>query len=534
MSDFTSNVDLGGESQDPANNIVPFARGLDGISKMIEDRNRLMKFYFREDVYKDFLLAERLQDISNADNQTTSSTTESINLDKQEVDKTQNYFRRFSNFLNPGDLPRPDLDPIIFSDDVTLEGPEKEDDDEDEEKKKGGTLLDFFGGLFKKKEPAGGGTTTKSAYGNVISPQSSMLGAAAGGAGSSLNISNNLLTPPEDRPQVESLKESGFEEGMKKNISDKLDADFGIDGKMKDALGKAMALPLQVVAGGLMGLMAKTPVSSNEQKQDLTKSLSFISNAFGIPASTLENVPDDPAMLQSGVSNSTPTPASQTGGASMSGGKSGSKRQWWNPFTWFGGGNDDDEQQQNNGNSGGPAGPLLTSGPITNTNNMLGTTNATMNNTSARNFSPTMMANNLTRNEVDDRVVGSQDKIQKTDNNILQTLFGGSNLVSNITRGGDGHVHSIELSQATNVIQDKKPDLMSLTTKLESELMQRREEQTTSMTQSFASATAAASTPPMMATGGGSGTLNSGSNRAGMEESDSPFFEVFSATSQYA
>ena len=140
MSDFTGDVDLGGESQEPANNIVPFARGLDGISKMIEDRNRLMKFYFREDVYKDFLLAERLQDISNADNQTTSSTSESINLDKQEVDKTQNYFRRFSNFLNPGDLPKPDLDPIIFSDDVTLEGPKKEKDDE--EKPKGGRLVD--------------------------------------------------------------------------------------------------------------------------------------------------------------------------------------------------------------------------------------------------------------------------------------------------------------------------------------------------------------------------------------------------------
>ena len=72
---------------------------------MIDDRNKLIKFYFREDVYKDFLLAERLQDIADADNQTKSSTSESINLDKQEVDKTQNYFRRFSNFLNPGDLP---------------------------------------------------------------------------------------------------------------------------------------------------------------------------------------------------------------------------------------------------------------------------------------------------------------------------------------------------------------------------------------------------------------------------------------------
>ena len=74
---------------------------------------------------------------------------------------------------------------------------------------------------------------------------------------------------------------------------------------------------------------------------------------------------------------------------------------------------------------------------------------------------------------------------------------------------------------------------MSLTTKLESDVMQRKEEQTTSMTQSMASA-AAASASPMMPSGSGTSKLNSGSNRAGLEESDSPFFEVFSATSQYA
>lgn len=534
MSDFTGDVDLGGESQEPANNIVPFARGLDGISKMIEDRNRLLKFYFREDVYKDFLLAERLQDISNADNQTTSSTSESINLDKQEVDKTQNYFRRFSNFLNPGDLPRPDLDPIIFSDDVTLEGPEKEDEDEDEEKKKGGTLLDAFAGLFKKKESGGGGSTTvKSAYGNVISPQSSMLG-AVGGTNNNLNVSNNLLTPPEDRPQVESLKESGFEEGMEKNISDKFDTEFGIDSKMKDALSKAMALPLQVVAGGLMGLMAKTPVKSNEQKQDLMKSLSFISNAFGIPASTLENVPDDPAMLQSGVSNTRPTPASQTGGASMnmpSGNSSGSGKQWWNPFSWFK--NDDSPTPTGQGGSG----PIMTGPAITNmmTNNTMNAS-AHGDSSSSSSFSPTSIATNLfSQTTGDSRTQNTEETTLGSSNtDILQTLFGGAtNLATNVINGADGHVHAIEISKAESPIQDKKPDLMSLTTKLESEVMQRKEEQTTSMTQSFASA-AAASASPMMPSGSGTSTLNSGSNRAGLEESDSPFFEVFSATSQYA
>jgi len=533
MSDFDSDVDLGGEA--PSNNIVPFTRGLEGISKMIDDRNKLIKFYFREDVYKDFLLAERLQDIADADNQTKSSTSESINLDRQEVDKTQNYFRRFSNFLNPGDLPRPDLDPIIFADDVSLQGPEKEGDD-DEEEKKGGSLLDRLGdvlGLNKKGAPGGG--TTKSAYGNVITPQSSMLGGGLGaGVNNNLNVSSNLLTPPSDRPQVQSLKESGFEEGLEKNISDEFDADFGIDEKLKKALGLAMAAPLQAVAGGLMSLLAKTPVKSNEQKQDLNKSLSFISNAFNVPKSTLENVPDDPAMLQSGVSNTTPTKASQTGGPTPGADTSGSKKQWWNPFSWFKG--NDSPTPRGNNVTGNGLGPNMTGPAITNmmTNN---TMNASAHGDSTSSFSPTTIAKNLFTNTTGDSRTQNTEETEFGDSNknIFQTLFGGAtNLASNVITGSDGHVHAIEIAQAESSIQDKKPDLMSLTTSLESELMQRKEDQTTSITQSFASATAQAAQPPATATKSGTSTLNSGSNRAGMEESDSPFFEVFSATSQYA
>ena len=534
MNDFSSDVDLGGDA--PSNNIVPFTRGLEGISKMIDDRNKLIKFYFKEDVYKDFLLAERLQDIADADNQTKSSTSESINLDKQEVDKTQNYFRRFSNFLNPGDLPQPDLDPLIFADDVTLEGPEKGDDDGDDEPQ-GGSLLDRLGdvlGLNKKNNP-GSGTTTKSAYGNVIKPQSSMLGGGMGAAGGlgNLNVSSNLLTPPSDRPQVQSLKESGFEEGMEKNISDEFDADFGIDEKMKKALGLAMASPLQAVAGGLMSLLAKTPVKSNEQKQDLNKSLSFISNAFNVPKATLENVPDDPAVLQEGVNNSRPTKASETSGATSGSDMSGNKKQWWNPFSWF---KNDDSPTPTNGQGG--SGPMFTGSAITNmmTNNTM-TANAHGDSTSTSSVSPTTIASNLFTNNMGDSSTQNTEETEFGDSNksIFQTLFGGAtNLASNVITGSDGHVHAIEISQAESPIQDKKPDLMSLTTSLESELMQRKEDQTTSITSSFASATAEAAQPPALATKSGTSTLNSGSNRAGMEESDSPFFEVFSATSQYA
>ena len=539
---FDNDVDLGGDA--PANNIVPFARGLEGISKMLDDRNKLIKFYFKEDVYKDFLLAEKLQDISDADNaQQTSSTTESINLDSQQVDKTQNYFKRFSNFLNPSDLPMPDLDPIIFSDDVTLEGPDEEEPKEKEEEegeKKG--WLDGLVSLFRGKKgdgtaPAGGGTTTKSAYGNTITPKSSMMPAPVGNVANN-TINQNLLTPAEDRPQVESLKESGFEEGMQKNISDEFDADLGIDSKMKKALGLAMAAPLQAVAGGLMSLMAQTPVKSNEQKNDLMKSLSFISNAFGIPASSLENVPDDPAMLQTGVSNTQPTKASETGGgmSTPSQSSSGSGKQWWNPFSWF----KNDDSPTPRGNRGGAIGSqILTSAPITNTANMTsGGMNATVDasSSSSSSFSPTMMASSVVNSQSTNNEVRNveENNLGDGDTNLFQKLFGGAtNLVSNVVAGADGHVHSVNISMAESPIQDKKPDLMSLTTKLETELMQRREDQTTSMTESFATA-AAAATPPTSTPFVGGNSLNSGSNRAGLSEDDSPFFDVFAGTSQYA
>ena len=188
--------------------------------------------------------------------------------------------------------------------------------------------------------------------------------------------------------------------------------------------------------------------------------------------------------------------------------------------------------------TGNGSGPNMTGPAITNmmTNNTMNAS-AHGDSTSTSSFSPTTIAKNLFTNTTGDSRTQNTEETEFGDSNknIFQTLFGGAtNLASNVITGSDGHVHAIEIAQAESSIQDKKPDLMSLTTSLESELMQRKEDQTTSITQSFASATAQAAQPPALASKSGTSTLNSGSNRAGMEESDSPFFEVFSATSQYA
>lgn len=508
------------------------------VRKLVEDRNALIKFYFGEDKYKDFLLAERLQDLAALDSRDDSTTSSDVNFDKKEVNQTSTYFRKFSNFLNPGDLPAPDLDPITFSEDVNLDGnaEDKKDDDEEDDDKAAGTFWDVIGNFITggKSKKGGGGGTVKSAYGNTITPTSSIMGGAAAGSPAGGSVTQNLFNSPSSTPKVESLKESGFEEGVQKNISDKFNEDLGIDPKLKEALSMAMASPLQAVAGGLMSLLAQTPVKSNEQKQDLTKNISFISNAFGIPSSTLENVPDDPAMLQAGVNNATPAAPSPSGmSSSMSGGKkSGGGRKWWNPFTWFGGNNDTGD------GSGGPDTSILrTSAPIT--NNIVGG-NSSISNVSnaASHFSPSAMARS-TSNISTASMNSESSTVQETNvgnsfTDILNSVFGGdsSSLATNVFRGGDGHVHTVQIGQAVTSIQDRKPDLMTLTNNVETQLSERRAEQTTTMASTFAAASSGMSaSPPPPAP---ADSLMGGGGFSGDEEHDDPFFDVFASTNQYA
>ena len=508
------------------------------VRKLVEDRNALIKFYFGEDKYKDFLLAERLQDLAALDSRDDSTTSSDVNFDKREVNQTSTYFRKFSNFLNPGDLPAPDLDPITFSEDVNLDrGESEKEDDEDEEEKKGGSLWDVAANfLFGRGKPRsrGGGTTTRSAYGNAINPTSSILGGPAAASPAGGAVTQNIFNSPSNTPKVESLKEAGFEEGVQKNISKKFDQDLGIDPKLKEALALAMASPLQLVAGGLMDLMAQTPVKSNEQKQDLTKNISFISNAFGIPASTLENVPDDPAMLQAGINNATPsapTPAG-TPSSSMSGGRKGGGRKWWNPFTWFRRGDDD------TGEGGPDTSVLRTSAPITN-NNILGGNSSISNiSSSTSSFSPTAMAkstsNISTASMNSESSTVQESNLGNSFTNVLNSVFGGdsSNLATNVFRGGDGHIHTVQIGQAASSIQDRRPDLMTLTNNVETQLSERRAEQTTTMASTFASVasgmSAGAPSP------GAPDSLDQGGGFSGDEELDDPFFDVFASTNQYA
>ena len=64
---------------------------------------------------------------------------------------------------------------------------------------------------------------------------------------------------PHDKSSTKSLAETGFDDTVEKNISNKLETDFKIDPRLKKAFGDSLALPLKAAGAALMGLIAKIP-----------------------------------------------------------------------------------------------------------------------------------------------------------------------------------------------------------------------------------------------------------------------------------
>ena len=93
---------------------------LSDLTNLFEDRNAMLHTMMKEDKYKDFLLAENLQSMVEADNR-DDSRRGGIKTDLAngyEILKAQTTMRKFANFINPASLPMIDLDaPIEFYDD---------------------------------------------------------------------------------------------------------------------------------------------------------------------------------------------------------------------------------------------------------------------------------------------------------------------------------------------------------------------------------------------------------------------------------
>lgn len=514
---------------------------LSNVKKLVEDRNALINFYFGDDIYKDFLLAERLQDIAEADRRDDRTTVSNVNLDQTDVYQEASTFKRFSNFLNPGDLRDVDLDPITpgimgAAERAARDAKDKKVRSADEEKNWQRWIDNAInrsrGGGSTSAGGGGGGSnpsTTRQASGGLISGTSALMppvpsvsaapaGAAPGGS------------------QVESLKEAGFTD-YSKNISEKLDESLDIDGSLKKALASAVALPLRSVASGLMDLMASLPIHTKEQLDAVSQNINYLSNVFGLPKPQLQNAPSSSSELSLRGGNQTTTNINNNQTTSGSAASS----------------------------AGSPAAPLVTGA---NGQQLTGTPGSMAQPATSNTGQPSTTQYGPGSYQ---SVLGNGGVISGTGGGILSEVsrapdslkssftfnpsmsFGGDMMKSSSfnTSLGLGLQNMSSNSFGTNApefiskivslynnpsftenvssIADRNPDLLDLTNQLEMDIIASQEEKTKFEVQSFAQATQISS--PSAATSSPSYDTDSD---AEVELSVSPFFDVYARTSQFA
>ena len=260
---------------------------LSDLTKLFEDRNALLDSMFRDDKYKDFLLAENIQSLVEADKRDDAAGGK-IKKDLAngyEVLKAKTNMQKFANFISPGMLPTLDLseEGDYDDDDVDEEIEEREESESTEqpapEKGEKGDKGDTGETNINVEAPKGNFNNRLT---NQPSTQNSGLKLAEGGAVSPSPMMN-ALNPSAQRPETKSGVKSLESLGLvgKKNVASELTEDLGLE-EYKKALADAMALPLKAVAAGLAGLMDKVDVPGGEGAA-LESQTSSVAKAFGVP-----------------------------------------------------------------------------------------------------------------------------------------------------------------------------------------------------------------------------------------------------------
>ena len=242
---------------------------LSDLTKLFEDRNALLDSMFRDDKYKDFLLAENIQSLVEADKRDDAAGGK-IKKDLAngyEVLKAKTNMQKFANFISPGMLPTLDLseEGDYDDDDVDEEVEEREESESTEqpapEKGEKGDKGDTGETNINVEAPKGNFNNRLT---NQPSTQNSGLKLAEGGAVSPSPMMN-ALNPSAQRPETKSGVKTLESLGLvgKKNVATELTEDLGLE-EYKKALADAMALPLKAVAAGLAGLMDNMDVPGGE------------------------------------------------------------------------------------------------------------------------------------------------------------------------------------------------------------------------------------------------------------------------------
>ena len=260
---------------------------LSDLTKLFEDRNALLDSMFRDDKYKDFLLAENIQSLVEADKRDDAAGGK-IKKDLAngyEVLKAKTNMQKFASFISPGMLPTLDLseEGDYDDDDVDEEIEEREETENTEQP------APEKGEKGDKGDPGDTNINVEAPKGNFnnrlttnSTTQNSGLKLAEGGAVSPSPMMN-ALNPSAQRPETKSGVKSLESLGLvgKKNVASELTEDLGLE-EYKKALADAMALPLKAVAAGLAGLMDKVEVPGGEGAA-LEAQASSVAKAFDVP-----------------------------------------------------------------------------------------------------------------------------------------------------------------------------------------------------------------------------------------------------------
>ena len=182
------------------------------MTKLIKDRNRLLKTMFKADLEDDFLMEEAAQ------GGTGGAGVESS------VSPTGGVGGIAPNLM----LPTPMM-------------PDRKEYVNVEQSGGGGNV----GGASDNGEP---GLTRNFNKGGISSPPPITK-----------RIPPKAGFNPQEKSSTKSLEETGFDDTVEKNISNKLEKDFQIDPRLKKAFGDSLALPLKAAGAALMGLIAKIP-----------------------------------------------------------------------------------------------------------------------------------------------------------------------------------------------------------------------------------------------------------------------------------
>ena len=257
---------------------------LSDLTKLFDDRNDLLKSMFKEDKYKDFLLAENMQQLAEADKRDDSANGR-IKKDLAngyEVLKAQTTMKKFANFISPGALPPMDLtssDDYSEDDDyVEEEAPvEKEAPEKGDKGDKGDDGADAEIVQPKPDKPK-----PKSRVFSWQKQQTPKLKLQEGGAVAPSPMMNSLTPTAGQRPETKSGVKSLESLGLvgKKNVASELTEDLGLE-DYKKALSDAMALPLKAVAAGLAGLLDNMDVPGGEGAA-IEGQVSKVGKTFGV------------------------------------------------------------------------------------------------------------------------------------------------------------------------------------------------------------------------------------------------------------